>query len=196
MIDYSVKMTSSHLKRMEIVKDEPEISHRRTTVPGSYRTGDSFAGRRVVTMGGGSGTFSVLSHLKKYPLNISAVVTMSDSGGSSRRLMDEFRRQLPLGDLRMSLVALARNGALWREVFMHRFERTEEQEASQKHRGIAGHSLGNLILKGLQDVNNGDLLLALEDAQELLNTAGRVVPVTLEQTMICADLEDGTTICG
>ncbi len=67
----------------------------------------------------------MLSHLKKYPLNISVIVTMSDSGGSSRMLMDEYRRQLPLGDLRMSLVALARNGALWREVFMHRFERND-----------------------------------------------------------------------
>src|SRR5437588_5391739 len=121
---------------------------------------------------------------------------MSDSGGSSRRLMDEFKRQLPLGDLRMSLVALARNGALWREVFMHRFEQAENDEAKQKMRGVGGHSLGNLILKGLQDINNGDLLLAIEDAQELLNTAGRVLPVTLEQTMICADLDDGTTICG
>src|SRR6266576_3724449 len=128
MIDYFVKMTSSHLKRMEIVKDEPEINHRRTTVPGSYRTGDSFAGRRVVTIGGGSGTFSVLSHLKKYPFNITAIVTMSDSGGSSRMLMDEFHRQLPLGDLRQSLVALARNGALWREVFMHRFERPDAEK--------------------------------------------------------------------
>src|SRR5947209_3390992 len=196
MIDYLVKMTSSHLKRMEIVKDEPEISHRRTTVLGSDRTGDSFAGRRVVTIGGGSGTFSVLSHLKKYPFNITAIVTMSDSGGSSRRLMDEFHRQLPLGDLRMSLVALARNGALWREVFMHRFEQSEEDNATEQNRGVGGHSLGNLILKGLQDINNGDLLLAIEDAQELLNTAGRVLPVTLEQTMICADLNDGTTICG
>src|SRR2546423_14884208 len=121
MIDYLVKMTSSHLKRMEIVKDETGISHRRTTVPGSYRTGDRFAGRRIVTIGGGSGTFSFLSHLKKYALNISAIVTMSDSGGSSRRLMDEFRRQLPLGDLRQSLVALARNGALWRESLFSRF---------------------------------------------------------------------------
>src|SRR3989475_10365389 len=195
MIDYLVKMTSSHLKRMDIVKEEPEISHRRTTVPGSYRTGDSFAGRRVVTMGGGTGTFSVLSHLKKYPFNISAIVTMSDSGGSSRRLMDEFHRQLPLGDLRMSLVALARNGALWREVFMHRFEQSEEDNAQEKIQGVGGHSLGNLILKGLQDINNDDLLLAIEDAQELLNTAGRVLPVTLTQTIICADLEDGTTIC-
>src|SRR5205085_9567442 len=120
---------------------------------------------------------------------------MSDSGGSSRRLMDEFRRQLPLGDLRMSLVALARNGALWREVFMHRFERAEDPTEAAAA-GVGGHSLGNLILKGLQDINSGDLLLAIADAEELLNTAGHVLPVTLTQTTICADLADGTTICG
>ncbi|MBA2288464.1 MAG: uridine diphosphate-N-acetylglucosamine-binding protein YvcK [Ktedonobacteraceae bacterium] len=166
-------------------------------MPEQHRTGDRFAGRRVVTIGGGSGTFALLSHLKKYPSNnISAIVTMSDSGGSSRKLMDEFRRQLPLGDLRMSLVALARNGALWREVFMHRFQHSEEVGDETPHRGVGGHSLGNLILKGLQDINNGDLMLAIEDAQELLNTAGRVLPVTLTQTAICADLEDGSTICG
>ncbi|HET9920875.1 MAG TPA: uridine diphosphate-N-acetylglucosamine-binding protein YvcK [Ktedonobacteraceae bacterium] len=164
-------------------------------MPAHQRFGDFYAGRRVVTIGGGTGTFSLLSHLKKYPLNISAIVTMSDSGGSSRRLMDEFRRQLPLGDLRMSLVALARNGALWREIFMHRFQNSSEDDSAE-HRGVAGHSLGNLILKGLQDVNNGDLLLAIEDAQELLNTAGHVIPVTLTQTVICAELEDGTSICG
>ncbi len=177
-----------------------EISHRRSAVPISSRTGDRFAGRRVVTIGGGTGTFSLLSHLKKYPFNISAIVTMSDSGGSSRRLMDEFRRQLPLGDLRMSLVALARNGALWREIFMHRFEEADdgedEETGERKERGVGGHSLGNLILKGLQDINNDDLLLALEDAQELLNTSGRVIPVTLANTIICADLEDGKSICG
>jgi uncharacterized cofD-like protein len=183
-------------RNRRIVNDEPEISHRRTTVQGNHRTGDQFAGRRVVTIGGGTGTFSVLSHLKKYPLKISAVVTMSDSGGSSRRLMDEFRRQLPLGDLRMSLVALARNGALWREVFMHRFERADDSTDDAIANGVSGHSLGNLILKGLQDINSGDLLLAIADAEELLNTAGHVLPVTLAQTMICADLEDGTTICG
>ncbi len=176
-----------------MVNDEAEISHMRASMLGNYRNGDRFAGRRIVTIGGGSGTFSLLSHLKKYPLKISAIVTMSDSGGSSRMLMDEFRRQLPLGDLRMSLVALARNGALWREIFMHRFERTEDNDIAGSR--IGGHSLGNLIIKGLQDINNGELLLALEDAQELLNTAGRVLPVTLAHTMICADLEDGNTIC-
>lgn len=161
---------------------------------GYNRTGDRASERRVVTIGGGTGTFALLSHLKKHPFIISAIVTMSDSGGSSRRLMDEFRRQLPLGDLRMSLVALARNGALWREIFMHRFQQEDEEQVGNKQ-GVSGHSLGNLVLKGLQDINNGDLLLAIEDAEELLNTAGRVLPVTLTQTMICADLEDGTTIC-
>ncbi len=109
--------------------------------------------------------------------------------------MDEFRRQLPLGDLRMSLVALARNGALWREIFMHRFQQQDDEEQVESKQGVSGHSLGNLVLKGLQDINNGDLLLAIEDAEELLNTAGHVLPVTLTQTMICADLEDGSTIC-
>lgn len=179
------------------MNNDPEISRGRRTVQGNHRAGDRFAGRRVVTIGGGSGTFSFLSHLKKYPFNISAVVTMSDSGGSSRRLMDEFRRQLPLGDLRMSLVALARNGALWREIFMHRFEKSDEDNGFLSNGGgVGGHSLGNLILKGLQDINNDDLILAVEDAQELLDTAGNVIPVTLAQTTICAELEDGTAICG
>lgn len=162
---------------------------------GYYQLGDRFEGRRVVTIGGGSGTFSMLSHLKKYPFNITAIVTMSDSGGSSRMLMDEFHRQLPLGDLRQSLVALARHGALWREVFMHRFERDDEGTQEQAKGGVSGHSLGNLIIKGLQDINGGNLLLAIEDTQELLGTAGNVVPVTLDPTTLCADLEDGSTIC-
>lgn len=178
------------------MNDEPEINRRRNLVAGMSRVEERYAGRRIVTIGGGTGTFSMLSHLKKYPVTISAVVTMSDSGGSSRRLMDEYRRQLPLGDLRNSLVALARNGALWREVFMHRFEEAEAIDGQNQSNGVGGHSLGNLIIKGLQDINNGDLLLAIEDAQELLSTAGNVIPVTLTQTTICAELEDGSTICG
>lgn len=196
LINSHIKNDQSVCRKDRIVDNEVGTSRRRHTVQGHHYLGDRFAGRRVVTIGGGTGTFSLLSHLKKYPFNISAVVNMADSGGSSRKLMDEFRRQVPLGDLRQSLVALARNGALWRDVFMHRFEQKEEDQNDQLTGGVTGHSLGNLILKGLQDANNGDLLLAIEDAQELLDTAGNVVPVTLSQTSICADLEDGTTICG
>lgn len=177
------------------MNDEAETTSRNENGLASNRPEDHFAGRRVVTIGGGTGTFALLSHLKKHPFRISAIVTMSDSGGSSRRLMDEFRRQLPLGDLRMSLVALARNGALWREIFMHRFQQSGDDERAGSKQEVSGHNLGNLVLKGLQDINNGDLLLAIEDAEELLNTAGHVLPVTLTQTMICADLEDGSTIC-
>lgn len=177
------------------MKDEADISNQRRNMPGHNQAGERFSGHRVVTIGGGTGTFALLSHLKKYPFTISAIVTMSDSGGSSRRLMDEFRRQLPLGDLRMSLVALARNGALWREIFMHRFQQAGEDVQQESKQGVSGHSLGNLVLKGLQDINNGDLLLAIEDAEELLDTAGHVLPVTLTQTTICSDLSDGSTIC-
>src|SRR5512146_3591781 len=76
--------------------------------------------KQVVTIGGGTGPFAVLSSLKRYQCGITAIVTMSDSGGSSRRLMDEFG-QLPFGDLRQALVALSRNGALWRDLFAYRF---------------------------------------------------------------------------
>jgi len=190
-LDWIVKSVTEVCKKSEeCIVDIEGRNRRRDTLQGNQRLSDRFAGSRVVTIGGGSGTFGILSHLKKYPLNIHAIVTMSDSGGSSRLLIDEFHRQLPLGDLRQSLVALARNGALWREVFMHRFERGEGPSGER----VSGHSLGNLIIKGLQDINNGDLLLAIEDAEELLDTAGKVLPVTLAQTTICADLEDGTTI--
>src|SRR2546425_11765712 len=127
-----------------MVKSEAEINQGRVTLPANTRTEDRFAGRRVVTIGGGSGTFSLLSHLKKQPFKITAMVTMSDSGGSSRMLMDEFRRQLPLGDLRMPLVARARNGAWWRRRFMHRFRRPGHREDGQNDGGVPGHSLGSI----------------------------------------------------
>lgn len=165
----------------------------------AQRLNQRLTGKRVVTIGGGTGPFAVLSHLKKSPCSITAVVTMADSGGSSRRLMDEFG-QLPFGDLRQALVALSRNGVLWREVFNYRFP-TGSGPANgggegSRGEGVGGHSLGNLIISALQEINGGDLLLALQDAQELLGTAGGVLPVTLAHTTLCAELEDGTTICG
>jgi uncharacterized cofD-like protein len=169
--------------------------------------------KHVVTIGGGTGPFGVLSNLKHYPCAITAIVTMADSGGSSRRLMDEFG-QLPFGDLRQALVALSRKGVLWRDVFNYRFEKTNgngthahvaipepnpSSSAAQslgREAGVTGHSLGNLIISALQEINEGSLLQALEDAQELLDTAGKVVPVTLSHATLCAELDDGAVICG
>ncbi len=144
---------------------------------------------RVVTIGGGTGTFTILSELKKVATRLSAIVAMTDSGGSSRRLMDEFGRPLPLGDLRQALVALSRSSRLWGDIFSYRFP-------SAPNGLIGGHSLGNLILHALQDLNEGDLLGALEDAQDLLNTAGQVIPVTLSTATLCAELSDGTILRG
>ncbi len=165
-----------------------------------HRFGSRLAGKRVVTLGGGTGPFHVLSNLKKYPFAITAVVSMADSGGSSRRLMDEFG-QLPLGDLRQALVALSRHGGLWREIFNFRFPTggngsNGHGEGGNRVEGVGGHSLGNLIISGLQEINGGDLLLAVQDAQELLETAGSVLPVTLAKTTLCAELTDGSDICG
>jgi uncharacterized cofD-like protein len=178
--------------------------------------------KQVVTIGGGTGPFAVLSSLKRYQCGITAIVTMSDSGGSSRRLMDEFG-QLPFGDLRQALVALSRNGALWRDVFTFRFQpghgnsktgerapepegipgtlRSGEDDAGKLQRvaeaaGVTGHSLGNLIISALQEINSGNLLWAVRDAQRLLGTAGDVLPVTLDHTTLCAELTDDTTLCG
>src|SRR5690348_10238524 len=179
-----------------------------------HRLASRLAGKRVVTLGGGTGPFAVLSNLKKYSFSITAVVSMADSGGSSRRLMDEFG-QLPLGDLRQALVALSRKGTLWREVFAFRFRQGQgirqspdgadapgngpsdsQAQRLARQAGVSGHSLGNLIISALQDINEGDLLRAIEDAQELLDTAGHVLPVTLSQSTLCAELEDGEVICG
>jgi uncharacterized cofD-like protein len=145
--------------------------------------------QRIVTIGGGTGSFTMLSELKHVATRLRAIVTMTDSGGSSRRLMDEFGRPLPLGDLRQALVALSRSSKLWGDIFSYRFP-------DAPNGVVGGHSLGNLILHALQDQNDGDLLGAIEDAEELLNAAGHVIPVTLGKATLCAELTDGSIIRG
>lgn len=165
-------------------------------------------GKHIVTIGGGAGPFALLSALKKHDCSITAIVTMADSGGSSRRLMDEYGT-LPVGDLRQALVALSRKGVLWREVFTYRFKDAKENGRSAGHgvgrseraastaattATLGGHSLGNLIITALQEINHGNLLHAIEDAQQLLDTAGAVLPVTLQPATLCAELADGSVI--
>src|SRR5918912_4539283 len=118
---------------------------------------------RIVTLSGGTGSFTILSELRKVATRLWAIVTMTDNGGSSRRLIDEFGRPLPLGDLRQALVALSRSSKLWGDIFSYRFPDAPGGL-------VGGHSLGNLILHALEDLNEGRLFGALEDAEELLNT--------------------------
>ena len=137
----------------------------------------------VVVIGGGTGNFSVLSGLKDHDLDLTAVVAMSDSGGSSGRLRDELG-QLPPGDIRQCLVALAgdaEQGAMVRRLFTHRFSMGE---------GLEGHSVGNLLLAALTEIT-GAHDRAIEAASRLLNIRGRVLPVTLTNSHLHAMLTDG-----
>jgi 2-phospho-L-lactate transferase/gluconeogenesis factor (CofD/UPF0052 family) len=164
---------------------------------GEYRALSRLMGKRVVTIGGGTGPFAVLNSLNRYPCSISAIVSMADSGGSSRRLMDEFG-VLPLGDLRQALVALSRNGRLWRDVFNFRFPQGAfaTEKPGEKLNGaengkaggpatalepaprVGGHNLGNLIISALQGINEGNLLHAIEDAEALLDTQAAAVALS------------------
>lgn len=142
--------------------------------------------KRIVCIGGGTGTFVTLRGLKQYPVNLSAIVTMSDSGGSNRRIRDEFGL-LPTSDIRQCLVALSdENGGvgLLRKLFMYRFE---------KGKGIAGMTFGNLFMAALTDVV-GSQEEAIRQTGKVLRIKGAVIPVTLTETNLHATYEDGTTV--
>jgi len=142
---------------------------------------------RVVTLGGGTGMYAVLAGLRSYTPSITAVVSMSDNGGSSGRLRDEFGF-LPPGDVRRCLVALASNddALLLRRLFEYRFDRGF---------GLNGHTFGNLLLTALTDIL-GATDRAIEEAGRLLRIRGRVLPVTLTPTTLCARLANGHIIRG
>lgn len=145
----------------------------------------------MVVIGGGTGTHTVLRGLKHYQkqLNISAVVTMADSGGSTGRLRDEFG-YLPVGDVRMALTALAsdvdEHEELVRELFLYRFDKGD---------GLSGHNFGNLLLVALTDIL-GSEELAIKTAARLLRVQGAVVPVTNEKVNLVATYDDGVVIEG
>ena len=142
--------------------------------------------KRVVCIGGGTGTFVGLRGLKQYPLSLSAIVTMSDSGGSNRRIRDEFGL-LPTSDIRQCLVALSdENGGigLLRKLFMYRFE---------KGQGIAGMTFGNLFMAALTDIV-GSQEEAIRQTGKVLRIKGAVIPVTLSETNLFATYEDGHVV--
>jgi uncharacterized cofD-like protein len=140
--------------------------------------------KRVVVIGGGTGTYAVLSALKPYPLALSAIVTMADDGGSTGVLRDEFG-VLPPGDLRQCLVALSEAPDVMRRLFMHRFDRG----------GLKGHSFGNLFLSTLEQVT-GNLDSAIDVVGEVLKIRGKVIPVTLSSVKLVAKLQNGKVLEG
>ncbi len=141
--------------------------------------------KKIVVIGGGTGSFVVLSGLKKYVKNIKVIVNMSDNGRSTGRLRDELG-VLPPGDIRSCLVALADSDKILRALFNYRFP------AGQ---GLKDHSFGNLFLTALEKIT-GDFEEAIKQAAKILAIQGEVIPVTTRSVNLCARLENGQIIVG
>lgn len=140
--------------------------------------------KKVVVMGGGTGNFTVLRGLKKHSLDLSAIVSMADDGGSTGILRDELG-VLPPGDVRQCLVALSDSSRMMRSLMNYRFE----------NGGLGGHSLGNLLLSALEKVT-GSFERAVEEMGRILYIKGKVIPVTTHQVRLKMILNDRRVLEG
>lgn len=141
-------------------------------------------GPKIVAIGGGTGLSTLLHGIKKYTENITAIVTVTDTGGSSGRLTKQFNI-LPPGDIRNCLVALAETEPLMKNLFNYRF----------KNGDLSGHSFGNLFIAALTDVT-GDFEEAIRKSSEVLAIQGKVLPSTLENVSLIARGKNGRVIEG
>ncbi len=140
---------------------------------------------KVVVIGGGTGLSVLLKGLKQYTSQITAVVTVTDDGGSSGRLRAELG-VLPPGDIRNCLVALAETETLMDKIFQYRFSQGDS---------LQGHNLGNLLLVAMSEIT-GDFVSAIKEVSKVLKVRGNVLPSTLEQVALEAVMRDGVTVFG
>ena len=143
-------------------------------------------GHRIVVIGGGTGLSTMLRGLKEYTSNIVAIVTVADDGGSSGMLQRQLG-MLPPGDIRNCIVALADEETLMTELFQHRFDDAGE--------GLTGHSFGNLLIAAMTKIT-GDFEQAVKETSKVLAIRGRVLPSTIQNVRLRAELADGTTVEG
>jgi uncharacterized cofD-like protein len=139
---------------------------------------------KIVVIGGGTGSFTLLGALKDHSKSIVALVNMADDGGSTGVLRDELG-VLPPGDVRQCLVALSSTAEM-RDLFSYRFDEGTLQ----------GHTLGNLLLTAVEKMTGGDFGKAVEMASDILRINGRVVPVTFDNIRLRMRWSDGTTLRG
>ncbi|KKI98646.1 gluconeogenesis factor YvcK family protein [Prochlorothrix hollandica] len=143
-------------------------------------------GPKIVTIGGGTGLSNLLRGLKDYSSNITAIVTVADDGGSSGRLRREMGVQPP-GDIRNCLTALAQEEKLLTELFRYRFEAGD---------GLMGHSFGNLFLTAMTAITDGDFERAIAASSHVLAVRGKVLPATLSDVRLWAEMTDGRRVEG
>lgn len=141
--------------------------------------------KKVVVLGGGTGMSNLLSGLKQYPLDITAIVSVCDDGRSTGILREEFN--IPaVGDIRRVLVALSETEPLVMDLFNHRFKTKSD---------LDGHTVGNLLLTAASEIR-GNLSDGIEALSKVLNLKGKVVPLTEDNVTLMAKLQDGTIIEG
>lgn len=156
-----------------------------TILEALYRRRKLNRGPKIVAIGGGTGLSMLLKGIKKITNNVTAIVTVGDDGGSSGRLREEMG-VLPPGDIRNCIAALADDEDLVTKLFQYRFKTGE---------GLEGHSFGNLFLTALVSIT-GDMVRAVKESSNVLSIRGRVLPSTLDDMKLVAEMEDGRIIRG
>ncbi|MCF6410239.1 gluconeogenesis factor YvcK family protein [Pseudalkalibacillus salsuginis] len=140
---------------------------------------------KVVVFGGGTGLSVLLRGLKKFPVDITAIVTVADDGGSSGRLREELDI-IPPGDIRNVLAALSEVEPLVEQLFQHRFTNGN---------GLSGHSLGNLLLAAMSDIT-GNFVTGIRELSKVLNVRGKVLPASDHRVILNAQMNDGSIVSG
>lgn len=141
----------------------------------------------IVLIGGGTGLSYVLKGLKKYPVNITAIITVSDNGGSSGEIRSMIQ-MVPPGDIRKVMVALSEAEPLLNQLLDYRF--TDDNTL------FANHTVGNIILTALYYINDGDYIKAIKQLSKVLNVRGKVLPVATQPVTLVAKMSDGSIVVG
>lgn len=140
---------------------------------------------RVVVIGGGTGMPVLLRGLKKMPIDLTALVAVSDDGGSTGRLRHDMEIPAP-GDIRNVIAALSNAEPLFIELFQHRFS---------EGNGLSGHSMGNLLLAAMTSLT-GDFYTGIKEVSRIFNVRGDILPISNESMSLHAEMEDGTIVSG
>lgn len=141
---------------------------------------------KVAVLGGGTGTFMMLLALKQLPVDITAILTMVDDGGSNRVLRDQFGL-LPSSGITQCIVALSQNESILRELMNYRFHQGE---------GLSGMRFGNLLIAALTDIVGGSQKEGIQEAMKLLQVKGNILPISYDDVRLVAVYEDGSEVYG
>lgn len=141
--------------------------------------------KKVIVLGGGTGLSTLLRGLKQFPVDITAIVSVSDDGRSTGKLRKEFN--IPaVGDIRQVIIALSETEPLFQNLLNYRFKTNSD---------LSGHALGNLLLTGLIDVA-GNMSDGIESLSKVLNLKGKVLPLTEDNVVLMAEMIDGSIVEG